>query len=61
MKVGILSSDVLSLIPYKARSALLGLPVPFDEFGVTVVGHQAKCVHAEAVLSTSQSLISRRR
>ena len=50
VKVRILASDVLCFIPYQTSLSLLRLPVPFDQFGITLVGDEAECVDAKTVL-----------
>ena len=52
VKVRILACDMLGFVPNQAGLALLGLPVPLDEFGIAVVGDKAECVDSEPVLIT---------
>lgn len=59
MEVGILSCNVLRLVPDQAGLALLRLPVPLDELGFALVVDEAKGMNTEAVLA--KKLVSYRR
>lgn len=52
VEVGILAGNVLGLVPDQTGLALLRLPVPLDELGVTVFSHEAERVNTETVLGT---------
>lgn len=47
--VRILARHLLCLLPHKAGLALKGLPVEFDQLGVSAIGDQTEGVHTEAV------------
>lgn len=49
VEIGVLASEDLSLLPDESGLALLGLPVPLDELGLAVLGHQTEGVHTETI------------
>lgn len=57
MIVGILASNVLCFIPDQTGLALLGLPMPFYEFSVSLFVYQSESVDAVAVLESVLALI----
>lgn len=57
MEVGILSIQNLSLFPQEACLALLGLPVPLDKSGSSIIGDHAEGVDTETILRIESALI----
>ena len=49
VEISVLAGEDLSLLPDESGLALLGLPVPLDELGLAVLGHQAEGVHTETI------------
>lgn len=47
--VRILARHLLCLLPHQTGLALKGLPVEFDQLGLTAIGDQTEGVHTKAV------------